>query len=273
VDYTVAGDGPAIICSELPLNPFAFFGAYQQRLSQSYRVFILDFRPAIGGSARQPPATDLLRFIADLSVETLERLGFLQSTLVGSFMYGAVAMDIAANAGTRVQNLILMNPLGLVSGPQSWLLRAITSFYRLPGIPVLMRWRTFRWLVESVDRNITGPLRMRQIFEKPVPTVKLEDLYEQYRAPRNAAAALTLMWAIRHMSYEGMRALAAKIKAPTLIIHGENDCWIPVRYAEALSSLIPTSRLVVIPGTRHVPQIEAAEAVCEQTRSFLEGSR
>lgn len=48
----------------------------------------------------------------------------------------------------------------------------------------------------------------------------------------------------------------SEIKAPTLILVGEEDILIPIKYSELLNRGIKGSRLVVIKGSGHVPPIE-----------------
>ena len=46
------------------------------------------------------------------------------------------------------------------------------------------------------------------------------------------------------------------IQAPTLILWGENDAWIPVSYAPKFKSAIKDAQMVIMPNTGHVPMEE-----------------
>jgi len=52
-------------------------------------------------------------------------------------------------------------------------------------------------------------------------------------------------------------AALGQIGAPTLLLWGEEDPLVPVRYGRAAAAAIPGSRLVVLPGVGHIPSIEA----------------
>ncbi|HEY3889544.1 MAG TPA: alpha/beta hydrolase [Caulobacteraceae bacterium] len=52
-------------------------------------------------------------------------------------------------------------------------------------------------------------------------------------------------------------AALARIAAPTLLLWGEADELVPVRYGRAAADAIPGSQLVVLPGIGHIPSIEA----------------
>ncbi len=52
-------------------------------------------------------------------------------------------------------------------------------------------------------------------------------------------------------------AALAQIATPTLLLWGEADDLVPVRYGRAAAAEIPGSTLVVLPGIGHIPSIEA----------------
>lgn len=271
VPYRVMGDGPTILCSELPLNPFARFGALQKKLAIKAKVFLIDLRPVVGYSDRRPPANDLLEYLSDFLLKIMDTLDIDTCSLIGSFMYGGISMETARKAPERVRNLVLLGSLGILRLPITPLLRFITIFYRLPGVPFLFRFRPFRAIVEWTDHHIVGPRRLYEIFYEPksVP-VNLEDLYEQYKMPRNSAAALALMWTIRNLTYENLVPKLHEVICPSLIIHGVEEKWIPLRYAEELHSRLPNSTLVEIPQTRHMPEVENVDLTYENIQAFLE---
>jgi pimeloyl-ACP methyl ester carboxylesterase len=51
----------------------------------------------------------------------------------------------------------------------------------------------------------------------------------------------------------------ADIKAPALILWGAQDWLVPVAAARAFAKAIPGSKLIVYPGTGHLPQEEVAD--------------
>jgi proline iminopeptidase len=58
------------------------------------------------------------------------------------------------------------------------------------------------------------------------------------------------------------------IRAPTLVVHGEEDP-IPVASSEAITRALPHARLVTLPGSGHVPYVEASDALFDAVRAFL----
>ena len=62
----------------------------------------------------------------------------------------------------------------------------------------------------------------------------------------------------------------AGLKVPVLVIHGEEDQLIPLAEAEAMAAALPMSRLEVIPGAGHLPNLEKPQEFNDAGREFLE---
>ena len=60
------------------------------------------------------------------------------------------------------------------------------------------------------------------------------------------------------------------IQVPVLVVHGEEDQLIPPAEAEAMAAALPMSRLVLIPGAGHLPNLEKPQEFNDAVREFLE---
>ncbi len=58
------------------------------------------------------------------------------------------------------------------------------------------------------------------------------------------------------------------LTAPTLIVWGEDDPWLPVRFAYAYAAALPAAQLALIPGAGHWPWLESP-AVIDRVTAFL----
>ena len=56
---------------------------------------------------------------------------------------------------------------------------------------------------------------------------------------------------------------------PTLLIWGDDDAIIPVEHGYAAHEAMPDSRLEVLPGVGHFPQVEAPETVARLLGEFM----
>jgi len=61
-----------------------------------------------------------------------------------------------------------------------------------------------------------------------------------------------------------------RLHAPTLVVRGEHDPLVPQRWAEEATRLLPTARLMVIPGVAHVAHYDAPDAFTRIARPFLD---
>jgi pimeloyl-ACP methyl ester carboxylesterase len=270
IAFCAMGSGAPVVCSELPLNPFCRFTPLQRLLAQRYKVYVVDLRPLVD-SAAVDQTGDLLDAFATTFLKTLDALEIDSCVLVGSFMFGGVAMEAARRAPSRIAKLVLIGTLGLVPLPRTWLMRGVTGFYRLPGIPALSRLSLFRRAIEWSDRAFLVRFRKKQLFYDPnqVP-VRTEDLYQHYSRPRVEAAGWALMWCIRRLRYDKLLVGLHEVGCSTLIVHGTEDLWVPPRYATELQARLPQATIAWVPDTRHMPELEDTDEAFRAIQAFLD---
>ena len=269
IRYRAMGSGPPVVCSELPLNPFCRYLPLQRKLAADHTVYVLDLRPVVDRVAFDD-AQELLDVFSTILLKTLDALKIESCTLVGSFMFGGVAMETARRAPERIERLVLIGSLGLVRLPRTWLMRGITGFYRLPGVPYMSRLPLFRRAITWGDRAMLLGWRKRQLFYSPkevlVPT---EELYEHYASPPIDSAGWALLWCIRRLRYDSLVPRLGEITCPTLIVHGSDDLWVPARYATALQQQLRGSKMAWVKNTRHMPELEDTEQTYRVIQEFL----
>ena len=64
-------------------------------------------------------------------------------------------------------------------------------------------------------------------------------------------------------------AEVGNISAPTLVIHGAEDRYVPPSNARALAAAIPGARLRILEGAGHLVFMERAEEVNREVLAFL----
>ncbi len=109
---------------------------------------------------------------------------------------------------------------------------------------------------------------MRLCFADPasVPEHRIvESMEEAAELGRHAWAAPCLLYtSFRTWVASGGRSmwrLAALVRAPSLVVWGAQDRLISVRKAPRIARLLPRGRLLVLPGTGHVAQMERPVSV------------
>jgi 3-oxoadipate enol-lactonase len=63
--------------------------------------------------------------------------------------------------------------------------------------------------------------------------------------------------------------ILSSIRAPTLIIHGEDDQLIPLSVAKDMNSSIPNSKLLIMPGAGHLLNLEQPEFFNQAISDFV----
>ncbi len=61
----------------------------------------------------------------------------------------------------------------------------------------------------------------------------------------------------------------ARVRAPTLVVWGREDTWIPVAHARRFTDAIPGSTAVVLDDCGHMPQEEKPAEVAALLLRFL----
>ena len=180
-----------------------------------------------------PGRTDLaeldeLRDIHDLALHydsLFEALGLGQVTLVGHSFGGMLAAEIAAHTPTRVARLVLVSPLGL------W-----TDDYPVEDLLA----RPYRQIDELLWRGSTTPP------PEPGPP-DAEALYETVTA---VGAVARYTWPIPD---KGLRRRLHRISAPTLVLFGEHDAYVPARYGAEFAAGIAGAEARTLRGGHMAP--------------------
>lgn len=69
---------------------------------------------------------------------------------------------------------------------------------------------------------------------------------------------------------ERLSVVADKNNIQILIVHGENDSLIPLSNSKHLASLLPNSKLIILPECGHVPHEEYPEKFVESVAEWQE---
>lgn len=186
--------------------------------------------------------------------EWLEGLNLPAAHLVGLSMGGAIAQEVALRAPGRVRSLILVNTLARADEWFRAQLRAFGLIRRqVADTPaffdaILPWWVSHRFFDES-DR-----------------VSWLRSFLRQNPHPQGLDAFLRQLEALSH--HDAADRLSA-ISCPVLLLAGEDDCVIPLRYSQRIQERIPHARLVVLHGVGHAPALEDAGQFNARLKEFL----
>lgn len=216
--------------------------------SARWRVVRIDL-PGHGASP-PPSGSPTLAEYADQVREVLDALEIGRAALVGLSLGGMVVQAFALACPQRVAALVLAHTSAYTHAAVSELwARRLAQFeqFGLAGqvTPTLERWFT-------------------RAFAEASP-LTLEWIAGQIRAtsPAGYAAAIRAIQQLDHRDRLG------QIAAPTLVLAGEADSAVPPATASALAGAIAGARLVVLPDTAHLGNVQQPVAFTETVASFL----
>ena len=217
-------------------------------LAERFRVLRYDHR-GHGGSPVPPGPYSIDDIGGDL-LALLDRLQLERVSVCGVSLGGMTAMWLAARAPERVERIVLCCTSAHLPPRSNWTDRAATV--RAEGMEAIVD--------ASMDRWFSPGFRSwsREVVERTAATLSATPA-EGYAGCCEAIADLDL------------RDELPAIRAPTLVIAGGDDPSTPPDHARVIRDAIPDSRALVIPGVRHLANVERDDVVTRAILDHLEG--
>jgi pimeloyl-ACP methyl ester carboxylesterase len=255
------GVGPPLVLVHGFTMSHGYFAGVMDRLAAAYpegrEVIAVDL-PGFGEAERPPPdrfAYDLPAFAAALA-DAIEQLRVGPVALLGHSLGGGVALKVAAHRPELVERLVLVSTLYYPPPipPAGRLLL-------LPGVGPLL-WR------HAVRRSEWARRQRADVKDPSVITDEYVDhYYGLFSRPGAREAAYATVQAIFRMP--GAAADPGRVRAPTLLVWGDEDRVVPLSDGKRLSRSIPGARLRVVPACGHTPFVERPEEFLRQVEPFL----
>ncbi len=232
--YELHGSGgvPVVLIQGLGANR-TFWEPNLPALVERHRILLLDYRGS--GDTDKPDGAYSTRQFADDIAALMGAVGFPKAHVVGRSMGGCIAQWMGIAHADKVRSLILAATWGRADG---MLRRALASW-----------------------ANLLEKTGTEGLFEQAFLWCYTRDFFE----PRNAAALNALDTlvkgnrppadAFRRQSLAGQEHDAldrvSSIRAPTLVVVGEEDILTPRTFSEELAARIPGAELKALPKLGH----------------------
>ena len=261
--YRMEGSGPVLLLLHGIAGSSRTWRDVIPRLTDRFTVLAPDL--AGHGESGKPVGDYSLGAFASGLRDLLELLGVDRATVVGQSFGGGVAMQLVYQYPELCERLVLVDSGGL-GREVNWMLRIMTlpgSEYVMPGIfPGLVR----DW----------GDSLFRTINDRGIRLGPITEMWSAYASLAESDNRRAFARTVKSVIDPGGQTVSAMDRLylasalPTLIIWGERDDIIPVSHAHAAHRAIPGSRLVVIDGVGHFPQIEEPEQFVEALVGFID---
>ena len=247
VHYKDEGRGFPIVLLHGTSASLHTWDAWTKELIKNYRVIRMDL-PAFGITG--PNATnqyDLETYNRFLE-QFLNQLKVDNFVLAGNSLGGSIGWYYASDHQEQVKQLILLDPGGFPSEKEHPLI------FRLAEIPVVNQ-----LLKHITPRSFVKDNLKEVYFDDSKISEALIDRYHQMILREGSRKAFIEK---ANLEVQDDTDRLSLVKAPTLIIWGEDDLWIPVGNAVRFMKELANSSLIVMEETGHVPMEERpAESV------------
>ena len=243
----VRGAGPALVYFHGPWG--LTWGPFLDALARRFTVYAPEHP---GTTPDEPEAIQQVDQLWDLVLcydELLEQLALREMALAGHSFGAMMACEVAAQAPRRVKRLVLIDPIGLWRDDAPVINWMLLSPQEMPG-----------YVFQRPESDAA-----KGLFS--VPTDPEEGALARTRLTWAMGATGKFIWPIPD---KGLKKRIHRIAAPTLLVWGEADRLVPRAYAKEFASRLPDTRLEVVAGAGHAPQLEQPEATVRVVQAFLE---
>jgi pimeloyl-ACP methyl ester carboxylesterase/class 3 adenylate cyclase len=262
IAYQIVGDGPFDLVfvpgfiSHLDLQwADPRIARFLNKLASFSRLILFDKRgTGLSDPVAGPPALD--ERMEDVHA-VMDAAGSQRAALFGLSEGGPMSVLFAATYPERTRALVLCGTYSTMSldpvknpGGQEW----VDAVQRVQG--VVEHWGNGDTLsIFAPSANTEGDRLLRAVFERSA-----------------ASPQMARMLLHSNLASTDVSDLLPSIRVPTLVLHRADE-FIPLTCAHYLADHIPGAKLVVLPGSDHIPFYGDGDGYAEEIEEFLTGAR
>ncbi len=251
--FRVTGSGPPLLLIRGLVRSLDYWGGLESILARNFTTIVFDNRGVGGSDVTRPPYTTSM--MADDAAGLLEALDIPKAHVFAISLGGMIAQKLALRHPNQVDGLVLgCTTPGMRLGVHiPW--KVIGKILAAPLLP------------EEEVHGFTASFALSRAFLERHPEV-----IDQWRE-------LSERWPVSRIGFLGQFAAAAthdmtreqlgRIRARTLLLHGDADQLIPFENSRRLEKLIPGAKLVPVHGAGHDFPVEQPETTARLIGEFL----
>lgn len=254
VHYRDEGQGPAIVLLHGTAASLHTWNDWAKALKENYRVIRMDL-PAFGLTGPHPERDYRIESYVAFVDDFRQALGLDSFHLAGNSLGGHIAWQYALDHPETVRKLVLIDAAGYPSADDKpWVFRLAET----PVLNQLFLWVTPRALVRK---------NLEEVYyaDDRIPDSLVTRYHEMTLRPGNRQAFIDRA----RTPFVDRTADLPSLTAPTLVLWGQDDTWIPLARGERMAAAIPTADLIVLPATGHVPMEERPQTSLKAVNAFL----
>lgn len=220
---------------------------FLDRLAENFRVYA-PLHPGFGENAVVDEIDDVLD-LALYHYDLLDALGLDAPSVVGHFIGGMIAAEMAAIRPGSVGRLALVAPAGIWRDDAPGVDYFATPMDELRGV-----------LFADADSDVAKALL-------PEPKDDLERGTQIIERARSLATVGKFLWPIPD---KGIRKRLGRITAPTLVMVGGEDKVVPPAYGDEFAARIDGASLQRFDGAGHMLMLEQPDKFAAALTEFLQ---
>lgn len=258
IHYRDVGEGRPIILLHGIFSALQTWDGWTQELRKTHRVIVLDM-PGYGlTGAPENPDDFSEQNIINTFAKFVDELKLERVSLAGNSLGGFVAAQYAAQNPGRVDKLILLDPFGY---PQD-----------TPWILGLGTFAPVAFLGNYIQPPLLVTLNLRWVYGDP-RRLRDEDQFRYVHMNQRPGAKPIYVKTLKIIEARSKNTDPLpfhRIAAPTLLMWGEEDWWVPPGIARKWLADIPNAKLVTYPGVGHIPMEEIPADTLRDALRFLQ---
>ncbi len=256
LNYEIHGDAsgtPLLLLVGLGGSSRGWHALQVPEFAAAHRTITYDHRGV--GKSQDPGGAFTTADLADDAARLLDAIGIERAHLLGAFMGGMVAQELALRHPTRVARVVLVGTYARADAKRRMLLAKWKAMVG-HGLPLaVIAQERMLWTLsdETLEQSDLIHPMMQGFLRDAMPMP--DDVFV-----RQCDAC------IGHDTTERLAELAQ----PTLVVCGQEDLLTPPRLHRALSAALPDAQLVTIPHAAHLVMAEATRRFNQTVLHFLE---
>lgn len=256
--YQDEGTGPVLVLLHGVASSSHTWDGWVKELSPYYRIIRIDL-PGHGLTGPDNSRKNYdIDYMTDMLSKLLVRIKVDKAHIAGNSLGGYIAWNYAVKNPEKVDKLILLDSAGF---PQK--MPFIMKFASWPGVGEMSRVFMPRFLV---SKNVKAAYGDKSKVDKEL----VRRYHDLTMRKGNRKALVSIFREFKRQSKnEHLGDAVSSVKAPTLLMWGELDTWVPLEIMELFRQNLTDVNLVTYEGVGHMPMEEIPVQTARDAHHFI----